>query len=183
MRRDGSGTYREALRYAAGENHGYLTPELAEHYGVPKVELRKLASRGAFVKIARGVYRDPFFPAGEHDQLRELLLMVGEGAYLAGDSVLALLELADVNPQKVTIASPRRHQREFPAVLDVIKAQPGDEPRLYHGLPCQSVAQAIRLSAPGLMRERVEEAIFDARENGYLLRREHNALLEEFAHV
>lgn len=176
-------TYRDRLREAASEHDGYLTPTLAEEYGVPKVELRKLASRGAFEKIHRGVYRDPYFPASEHDELRELLLLLGDGSYLSGETVLALLDLADVNPRKVTITSPRRHQRHLPHVLEVKKPQRAEQPHFYEGLPCQPLKHAIADAAPGIMPERAVHATKQARTEGLLLMHEYDELMEILQHA
>lgn len=174
-------TYRDRLRQAARENDGFVTPTIAADYGVPKVELRKLAQRGAFEKVHRGVYWDPLYPADEHTEIRGILRSLGNEAYLAEDSVLALFDLANVNPRVITIASPQRHQRELPDNIRVIKPKRAEDIHLYKGIPCQPLVTAFEDAAPGIMRERLVAAIRKAREEGLLLRREYRQLMEKFS--
>lgn len=49
---------------------------------------------------------------------------------------------------------------------------------VYDGIPCQLVADAIR-SAAHVMPERLAGAADRAREEGYLTRAEHEAIIEE----
>ena len=47
-------SYRSTLREFAQEQHGYVTTRDARALGVPPIELRKLAGRGALTNVARG---------------------------------------------------------------------------------------------------------------------------------
>ena len=90
--------YRDLVHEIALDNHGYVTTRAAVEAGVPAVELPKLAARGGMENVAYGLYRVSTVPRSEIDQFAEALLRAGEGAYLYGESVLALLGLADVTP-------------------------------------------------------------------------------------
>lgn len=169
-------TYRTVLRQLAADNDGYLTPRMAEEAGVPAVELRKLASRGAFERKLRGVYREPLYPADALDPLRELLLSLGEETYLAEDTVLALHGLADVNPRNVYVASPLRHQRELPENVTIVKAREGARVTYVDGLPCQHVSDALRAVRGKLMRERFDEAVEEARLEGLIRMHDYESL-------
>lgn len=175
--------YRELLRELASENDGYLTPRLAEDAGVPAVELRKLASRGAFDKRQRGVYRDPYYPISDDDRAREYLLMLGEEAYIADESVLAFLHVADVNPRKMVIASPRRHQRSFPEELVVRKQRDNEKTTYYRGLHCQQAADALRAVSNKILPERALHAIEELHLQGLLTRSESAELKAEFGNA
>ena len=96
--------YRDLVHEIALDNHGYVTTRAAVEAGVPAVELPKLAARGGMENVAYGLYRVSTVPCSEIDQFAEALLRAGEGAYLYGESVLALLGLADVNPRRITVA-------------------------------------------------------------------------------
>ena len=48
---------REKLRWLAFDHHGIVTTDQAVAAGVPAVELRKLAARGALSRVGFGVYR------------------------------------------------------------------------------------------------------------------------------
>src|SRR5690606_11909415 len=86
----GKKTYRQAIRELALDNYGFVTTRTARRAGVPAVELPKLASRGGLVNVAYGLYRVLDVPVTPFDQFAEALLRVGDGAYLHGESVLAL---------------------------------------------------------------------------------------------
>ncbi|MFD5869234.1 type IV toxin-antitoxin system AbiEi family antitoxin domain-containing protein [Corynebacterium sp. NPDC060344] len=172
------GTYRDRLRAVAADNDGYVTPRLAEDAGVPAVELRKLAARGAFEKKMRGVYRDAFHPAGVNDPLRELLLSLGEGAHLAAETVLALHGLGDVNPRRVYVASPQRHQRALPENVVLLKAIDGARVTYVDGLPCQPVSDALGAVRGKLLGERFDEALDRALHEGLIRARDHDELRE-----
>lgn len=49
-------TYREQLREIALDQYGSVTTADAAGDGIPAVELRKLASRGALERVGVGVY-------------------------------------------------------------------------------------------------------------------------------
>lgn len=55
--------YRDVVREIAFGEYGYITTKDAAAAGVPAVELRKLASRGALTNVAYGLYRVPDAPA------------------------------------------------------------------------------------------------------------------------
>ena len=128
--------YRDRVREIALGEYGFVTTRQAASAGVPAVELRKLAARGALIHVAYGIYRVPDAPGTAFDQFAEALLRVGEGAYLRGDSVLALFGLADVNPRKVRVIAPKRTRARFPAFMEVAAPPPGEAPGLtrYEGL-------------------------------------------------
>ena len=107
-------TYRQIVREIAIDSYGYVTTTQAVAAGVPAIELPKLAARGGLDHVAYGLYRVPDLPSTAYDQFAEALLRVGEGAYLHGESVLALLGLADVNPRHIKVAVPRRARTSLP---------------------------------------------------------------------
>ena len=170
--------YRDIVREIALGEYGYITTKDAIAAGVPAVELRKLAGRGALVNVAYGLYRVPDAPGTAFDQFAEALLRVGEGAYLRGASVLALFGLADVNPRRVQVVSPRRTRARFPDFMEVTTRR-GDEPELtrYEGLMSMTVAEAIVDCRGRIERSRLLEAARDARKEGLLTRVEHNELM------
>ena len=160
--------YRDVVRELALDRYGYVTTKDAAEAGVPAVELPKLAARGGLVNVSYGLYRVPDAPATELDQFAEALLRVGEGAYLHGESVLALLELADVNPRKIKVATARRARPKLPAVIELIRAVGASPITLYKGLSAQPVADAILECRGRLERERLLKAAKQARTEGLL---------------
>lgn len=66
--------YRQAVREIALDRYGYVTTRDAAEAGIPAVELRKLAGRGALTNVAYGLYRLADARPAEHDQFAEALL-------------------------------------------------------------------------------------------------------------
>ena len=68
---------------------GYFTTLATAEIGVPPVELRNLAARGALRHVRRGVYRFEDARRTERDAFAEAVVRVGKDAYLTHDTVLA----------------------------------------------------------------------------------------------
>ena len=170
--------YRDRVREIALGEHGYITTKDAVAAGVPAVELRKLAARGALVHVAYGIYRVPDAPGSPFDQFAEALLRAGDGSYLRGDSVLALLGLANVNPRKIQVVAPKRTRAKMPAVMDVAAPPRGETPELtrYEGLLAMRVADAILYCRGRIESDRLLEAARDARREGLVTRAEYAKL-------
>ena len=171
-------TYRDRVREIALGEYGYITTKDAAAAGVPAVELRKLAARGALVHVAYGIYRVPDAPGSPFDQFAEALLRAGDGAYLRGDSVLALIGLADVNPRKIRVVAPKRTRAKMPAIMDVAAPPRGEAPELtrYEGLLAMRVADAILDCRGRIESGRLLEAARDARREGLVTRAEYAKL-------
>jgi len=160
--------YREIVRELALDRYGYVTTKDAVIAGVPAIELPKLAARGGLQNVAYGLYRVPDVPVTAFDQFAEALLRAGDGAYLHGESVLALLGLADVNPRRIKVATPRRTRSKLPAFVELTRV--GGDPRIthYEGLPGQPIADAILECRGRIETERLLEAASQARADGRL---------------
>jgi hypothetical protein len=87
-------TYRQDLWEIAADHHGIVTTRQAEDMGVPSVEMRKLTARGALARMGHGVYRHTGVPTDDWTELTATLASVGEDAFLEGDTVLAMFNLA-----------------------------------------------------------------------------------------
>lgn len=135
--------YRDIVREIALDHYGYVTTRDADQAGVPAGELPKLASRGGLVNVAYGLYRVPDIPPTKYDQFAEALLRVGEGAYLHGESVLALFGLADVNLRRVKVAIRKRTRPKLPTFVELTQARDDVPTTSYEGLASQPVADAL----------------------------------------
>jgi len=173
--------YRDLVREIALGEYGFITTKEAVAAGVPAVELRKLAARGALVNVAYGIYRVPDAPGSPFDQFAEGLLRAGEGAYLRGDSVLALFGLADVNPRKIRVVAPKRTRAKLPGFMEVSGPPRSEAPKLtrYEGLLAMRVADAILDCRGQIERGRLLEAARDARKEGLVTRVEFAKLQRE----
>lgn len=162
-------TYRDLVRDIAFDQYGYVTTQDAADSDIPGIELRKLAARGALTNLAYGVYRFNEVPAGPIDQFAEALLRVGEGAYLVGDAVLALHDLAQVNPRRIRVGTPHRTRANLPTFIEKVDQDvPEHELTTYEGLRSTTVARAL-LDCRGLvMRERLRDGAREAWRKGLL---------------
>ena len=160
--------YREIVRELAMDQYGYVTTMEAASAGVPAGELPKLAARGGLENIAYGLYRVPDVPRTEFDQFAEALARVGEGAYLHGESVLALWGLADVNPRHIKVAVPRRARPKLPLFIELTLAADDQHTTVYRGLAAQPVADAILECRGRIETERLLDAAKQARAEGLL---------------
>lgn len=155
-------------RQIALDHHGYVTTKEATEAGVPAVELPKLAARGGLENVAYGLYRVPDVPPTANDQFAEALLRVGEGAYLHGESVLALCGLADVNLRQVKVAVRRRARPTLPPFVKLTQVRDEVRTTFYDGLAAQPVADAILECRGRIETDRLLDAAKQARGEGLL---------------
>lgn len=160
--------YRDIVREIALDHYGFVTTSAAAEAGVPAVELPKLAARGGLESIAYGLYRVSDIPPTQYDQFAEALLRAGDGAYLHGESVLALFSLADVNPRRITVAVRRRARPKLPAFVELTKVDHDVRTTMYEGLESQTVAEALLECRGRVEGERLLVAAKRARAEGLL---------------
>lgn len=147
--------------------------DLSQHYRFRNgcdmaVELPKLAARDGLENVAYGLYRVSDVPPTRFDQFAEALLRAGEGAYLHGESVLALFGLADVNPRLIKVAVGRRTRSKIPAFVELTQVKGGLRTTYYEGLESQSVADALLACRGRVETERLLVAAKQARTEGLL---------------
>jgi len=175
-------TYRRRLRERALDQYGYITTRDAVDLGVPAVELRKLCQRGGIEHLAHGLYRFDDIPETQRDQFMEAVLRVGPEAFLAGDAVLALHDLALVNPSRIRVGTPRRARRRLPEFLHVEHREvaPGER-TVYEGIPSTTVAQALLDCRGRVMNDRLVDAAREAARSGLLRKSEAKRVFAELA--
>lgn len=172
-------TYRKIVREIASDQYGYVTTKQAAAAGVPPAELPKLAARGGLENVAYGIYRLTDAPASAFDQYAEALLRAGEGAYLHGDSVLALFGLADVNPRRIRVAVRKRTRPKLPPYIELTLATGDVGTTQYEGLESQRVADAILECRGRVERGRLLKAAEEARKEGLLTTKEWQRVRKE----
>jgi len=152
-------SHRQQLRELAFGTHGVVTTGDAARIGVPAVEVRKLAARGALTQLGRGVYRMLEAPSGRLGEFAEAVALAGADAVLADESVLAALDLTHINLRRIRVASPRRVRVTLPPNIELIHRQiPVDVRDDIEGIPSMTVAAAIRGARGRVMTERLIEA-------------------------
>ena len=172
-------TAYEKIYEVAAANYGFITTKEAASLGIPKSEMSALAKRGRLVRHGYGVYRlATHFQPSEYDGYAEAVLLVGEGAAVWGESVLAMHDLALVNPPVVEVATTRRVRRSLPKWIKVSRRCPG-EIEFFQGIPCPRLAEAIRHCRGAVIAERLADGVRKAEANGELRLGEAEALLKE----
>jgi len=172
-------TFRHRLRERADDQYGFITTRDAAELGVPPVEVRKIAARGGLTRVGHGVYHFDDVRRTGREPYMEAVLLAGNGAFLTGEAVLALHELAQVNPRRLTVGTPRHVRTRLPKHIEVHerKIDEGDLTS-YEGIPTTTVARAIIDARPTVMRERLIDAIDKATTNGLLLRADRERVLK-----
>jgi len=170
-------TYRHLLWDFALDNYGYVTTHDARDLGVPTGELAKMAARGGLSNVSYGIYRFDDAPHSPHGEYHEAVLRVGEGAHLTRDAVLALHDLALVNPRRIRVGLSRRTEAQLPDWIQVIREDiPVEDRTTYERIPSTTVARALIDCREIVMQERLLEALDDATRRGLVRRRDRAAV-------
>lgn len=175
-------TYRQVLREIAYDTHGVITTADAAAAGVPAVELRKLAARGALSRITYGVYRMLEVPSGDLDEYAEAVAVAGPDAVLADEAVLAAHDLAHVNLRRIRVATPRRVRTKLPATVEVVhKDIPATDRDSVDGVPAMSIPAALISSRGRVMTERLIDAAHDAARRRLISADQETAVVKELS--
>lgn len=114
------------------------------------------AVRGARQARARGVYRVPVWPYRKQAPYAIPVRATGEGAYLYGESVVALLGLSPTDPRAIRVAAPRRTRRSLGEGVRLVWRRSPVRVTLHEGISFQEATGAIRGSGddPGVRPRR-----------------------------
>jgi predicted transcriptional regulator of viral defense system len=161
----------------AEENDGFVTAAQARGLGIKDSVLARLTQRGKLQRVARGVYRIPYFPSDRMSQYREAVLWARadsgpETIALSHETALAVYGISDANPPRVHITVPKsaRLRRHRPQWVEIHRAdlRPSDIANR-EGLPVTTIEKTIsqileETGRIGLARS----ALKDARKEGYI---------------
>ncbi|MEB4614660.1 type IV toxin-antitoxin system AbiEi family antitoxin domain-containing protein [Leucobacter sp. M11] len=163
-------SYREDLWAVAASQNGVVTIAEAEDAGVPAVEVRKLAARGALRSHGLGVYTHRGVPSTPLTEPAVAVALAGDGAFLHREAVFSLLGMGQFNPKRIRVGTRRRVRRALPEWVE-LEHRPGlPETDLirYEGVP-STTAQRALLDLRGRMpRERWEALSREAVLYGWL---------------
>lgn len=154
--------------YEHVDDFGLISSSEAKDLGVTNQELVKQAHRGKLTRVAQGVYRMPVWPFQDAAPYAIAVKAAGVDAYLCGESVVALLNLAPTDPTSVWIASPHRVRRNLGEGVRLLDRQQPEKVVYYEGVPCQPVEHALKLAESSLGSSRVAQAAIQAVALGYL---------------
>ena len=172
----------EKIYSLSTENHGLVTTTAATKLGVYRKDLSRWVKTGRLMKIGHGVYRVTLYPHSEEDAFAIAVIKLGPKAYLCGESVLALLDLAPTNPRYFHVAVFGRSRRRIGDDCKVeIRHQPY-MPMTYEGIPIERPIDAIRGCIGKIMQERLEFAANEAYRRGFICNDEKEELIKEIKH-
>lgn len=162
------------------ENYGIVTTDDVRDVCNVSVELPRWVKSGRLERLGYGVYRLVQYVPSEFDRYAEAVALVGKESYVYGISVLAMHNLALVNPSKVFVATSQRKRRRLPEWVSVVtRRESGGVDG--NGIRSQGVADAIRACRKVVMRERLVSAIADAKLRGLIDYKEAQVLEKEFS--
>ena len=169
-------TIYDDIYVIAVDNYGLITSAEAKKVGASDKELSRIAKGDRLTRIGYGVYRIKHWVPTELDAYAEAVALVGSGAYLYGESVIAMHALAPTNPARVYVATPKRVRKSLPAYIQVIRRPDCGDAVEYEGIPSQAIPAAIWSCRGTMMTSRLVDATRRARELG-LIRAEEEATL------
>ena len=161
-------------------NYGLITTMDAESLGVRRKDLVEWVKLGRLTRLGHGVYRIEHYLPTEYDRYADAVAIVGKDAALWGESVLAMHNLAMVNPLRVQIATGRRVRKVLPKWIELVKKPEGASEDVFEGIRCQNLASVILECRGKLMTDRLHDAIDDASRRGLLRSGEVEVLNKEF---
>jgi predicted transcriptional regulator of viral defense system len=174
-------TYYDDIYEIAVDYYGLITSAEAKELGASDQDMSMLVKRGRLTKRGHGVYKLARYVPTPYDAYAEAVVLVGSNAYLYGESVIAMLELAPTNPSRVFVATPSRTRKQLPEYIILVKAN--DVVAHYEGIPSQNAHDAIRACRKTMMPERLEDATREAERQGYITNDQAAALLKELEQV
>lgn len=167
----------DQLKEIANDNYGLVTFSEAKEVCVADVELTRWAKKGWLDKRGWGVYRLADFPIDEKSRFAEAVALCG-GGVLYGEAVLALNNLALVNPGKLKVAINRKFRRKVPGWVEPIQVKEV-QATAYYGIPSQRLSDAIRSCIKTVPKDRLISAVDEAEREGLIFGEELNTLRKE----
>ena len=162
-------SYRRRLRELAFDTHGVVTTTAAAAVGVPAVEVRKLAARGALTHRGHGAYRMLEVPVGPLDEFAEAVALAGPDAVLADEAVLAAHGLAQVNLRRIRVATSRRVRAKLPPTVEILRRNvPAEQRDCIDGVPAMTLEAALIATRGRIMTQRLIDATRTAAARGLI---------------
>ncbi len=161
-------------------NYGLITSAQAIELGVRLKDLHEWVAIGRLEKCWRGVYRLAHYVPTEYDLYAEALATVGKEAMIWGESVLAMHNLAMVNPERIEVATMSRVRKELPTWICLTQLHKESLYDIVNGIRCQPLPDVFRQCKGKVMTRRLAEAIREAEQKGLLGVLEAETLKKEF---
>jgi len=180
MRAD-PGELRRRLARVVRSQGGYFSAAQALDAGYSYQAQKYHADRGNWLRVDRGLYRLPEWPASEHaDLIRWTLWSRGRGV-VSHDSALLVHELGDVNPSRVHLTVPQDFRAKAPGVVLHRGEVPEEDMNRREGFTVTTAERTLLdLAAGDLERALFEATVREALERRIVSRRNLLARDEQF---
>jgi len=100
-------------------------------------------------------------------EIQDGVEIIGEGAFIYGESVLTMHGLALLNPTVLYVATSKRVRKTLPKFIKKVKVR--EIPHVYYeGIPSQDIVSAIIICREQIMTDRLSKAIEEAEEQGLI---------------
>jgi len=167
----------DELASLAEENDGLITSSQARQAGIADSVLARMVQRGRLERVARGVYRMPYFSPDRFSQYREAVLWAkasrGPGTVaLSHETALVVYSISHANPASVHLTVPKqaRFRRDRPRGIVLHPGVLGESDiRTIEGLPVTTVSKTVAdLVEAGARGDIVRRAILEAKREGFI---------------
>jgi hypothetical protein len=108
---------RGQLRRLAATQSGYFSAAQALELDYSYSQQTYHAKQGNWQRVARGIYRFPEWPVGEHDDLVRWTLWSRGLGVVSHDTAISIHDLGDVNPKRVHLTVPAGFRAEADGVV------------------------------------------------------------------
>ena len=161
----------------AEDNDGLVTAEQARQAGFTDSVLTRLAQRGKIERMARAVYRLPYFPPGRFAQCREAVLWAKanrgpESVAISHDTALSVYGISDANPHQIHLAVPkssRLRRRKPKGVVVHHEDITSKDITVHEGIPLTTISRTVTDLLDSHARlDLVRQAIEDAHREGFI---------------
>lgn len=180
MRRDPL-ELRRALARIAAQQAGHFTAAQALEAGYSYQVQWYHVRRGEWLRVDRGIYRLPDWPASQHEDLVRWTLWSRGRATVSHETALAVHELGDLMPARVHLTVPPNFQMRAPPVVIHKAALAPFDVEQFEGFsvttPMRSILDA---AAAGMEVDHLARTVRDALEHGLLTADSIRARADEF---
>ena len=151
-----------------------ITVPRTEDAGVPAVQVRKLAHRGALRPYGNGVYVHRDVPATELTKPAVAAALAGAGTFLHREAVLDVVGLGQFNPRRVRVGTRLRVRRRLPEWMELeLRTDVPDEDVTQHeSIPVTTVRRALADMGDRMPPDRWEALVAEARRRELIAERD-----------
>ncbi|MPZ28149.1 MAG: hypothetical protein GEV12_17495 [Micromonosporaceae bacterium] len=163
---------RRRLRRLAARQHGLFTAAQAVKIGYSHQAQKHHVDYGNWLRVERGMFRIPEWPADEHDHLVRWTLWSGGVAVVSHATALSLHDLGDVDPPRVHLSVPASFRRSASGLVLHRQLPPEQHVEERDGYYVTTPARALAECAEERMEQQwLDSAVAEALGRGLTTRR------------